>query len=75
MMSGKRNLILPLDTLILIWMGLDRCLEVLSQDDRKKRFSSISQPACDSKRGEKKLAWHEAISLFKAAGGFNNDWI
>ena len=71
---GGKNQAFPLDILI---FDMDGVLIDVSKSYRKtiEKTIQIYLGTClGLKSGRKKLPLDEAISLFKAAGGFNNDW-
>ena len=71
---GGNNQAFPLDILI---FDMDGVLIDVSQSYRKtieKTIQIYLRTCLGLKSSKKKLTFDEAISLFKAAGGFNNDW-
>jgi HAD superfamily hydrolase (TIGR01548 family) len=74
-MKTKRNgRAFPLDVLV---FDMDGVLIDVSKSYRKtiEKTVHLYLTAClGFKQGKRELALDEAISLFKAAGGFNNDW-
>lgn len=72
--SGRPNPALPLDLLI---FDMDGVLIDVSRSYRKtiQKTIHLYLTTCLGHRGPKnQLALDEAVSLFKSAGGFNNDW-
>ena len=70
----RDNKTFPLDVLV---FDMDGVLIDVSKSYRKTIAKTIQiylKTCLGLKDGKKRLALDEAISLFKSAGGFNNDW-